>query len=80
MAVAARVMMRVGPGKEARDVPSPLPLLLQLAHDTGRRLSAIPGAPGERLATNRGNTRAHPMAGRLRQGGAYLARAGYAQG
>jgi integrase len=41
MAVAHRVTMRVGRGKEARDVPSPLPLLLQLAHDTGRRLSAI---------------------------------------
>ena len=41
MAVADQVKMRVGWGKMARWVPSPLPTLLRLAADTGRRASAI---------------------------------------
>jgi integrase len=41
MAVADQVKMRVGWGKAARWVPSPLPTLLRLAADTGRRASAI---------------------------------------
>jgi len=41
MAVADRVQVRVGWGKEAQWVPSPLPTLLRLAADTGRRISAI---------------------------------------
>jgi integrase len=41
MAVADRVQVRVGWGKEAHWVPSPLPTLLRLAADTGRRISAI---------------------------------------
>jgi integrase len=41
MAVAKRVQMRIGWGKEARWVPSPLPTLFRLAADTGRRISAI---------------------------------------
>jgi integrase len=41
MSVADQVMIRVGWGKAARWVPSPLPTLLRLAADTGRRASAI---------------------------------------
>jgi integrase len=41
MAVADRIQMRVGRGKAAAWVPSPLPTLFRLAADTGRRISAI---------------------------------------
>lgn len=41
MAVAERVTMRIGWGKEAHWVPSQTRTLLRLAGDTGRRISAI---------------------------------------
>lgn len=40
-AVAAQVMMVVGRGKTRRETPSYLPELLDLAYQTGRRISAI---------------------------------------
>ncbi len=41
MAVADKVTVRVGWGKQARWAPSPLPTILRLAADTGRRAGAI---------------------------------------
>ena len=38
---APRVQVRIGWGKDARWEPSPLPMLLRLAADTGRRVRAI---------------------------------------
>jgi len=41
LGVAHRVKMRIGFGKTARWVPSYLPMLIRLAGDSGRRISAI---------------------------------------